>query len=270
MERAYDVVADVRCVPLGMVNVCLIGHPDAKEWVLVDAGLGVTSGLIVEAAERRFGEAAVPAAIILTHGHFDHVGALPALMERWDCPVYAHQDELPYLTGKANYPPADPNASDGMIAQISPFFPRHGIDLGDRIQALPEDGTVPGAPGWRWIHTPGHTPGHISLFRDEDKVLVSGDAFVTVEQESALAVLRQTPEVNGPPAYFTPDWEAARESVRRLEALHPEVVAAGHGVPMQGEELHQQLQRLAADFGHLAVPEQGRYGPEEAAPEGRR
>ena len=41
-------------------------------------------------------------------------------------------------------------------------------------------------PGWRWVHTPGHTAGHVSLFRDADRTLIAGDAFVTTKQESAL------------------------------------------------------------------------------------
>jgi glyoxylase-like metal-dependent hydrolase (beta-lactamase superfamily II) len=73
----------------------------------------------------------------------------------------------------------------------------------------------------------------------------------------------QTKEVNGPPAYFTTDWEAARESVQRLEALHPSAVATGHGRPMRGEELARQLEMLANDFDQLAVPDQGRYVSEQ-------
>ncbi|MZP28907.1 MBL fold metallo-hydrolase [Heliobacterium undosum] len=131
-----------------------------------------------------------------------------------------------------------------------------------RIQPLPGDGSVPFLSGWRWIHTPGHTPGHVSLFRDHDRVLIAGDAFTTVKQESALAVLDQEKEVHGPPAYFTTDWTAAKESVRRLEALHPSVVITGHGLPLRGEKLAGELGRLAHDFDHLAVPPEGRYVPE--------
>src|SRR5262249_21501064 len=81
--------------------------------------------------------------------------------------------------------------------------------LGDRVRPLPADGSVPGMPGWRWLHTPGHTAGHVSLFRDEDRVLIAGDAFTTVAQESFLAVLTQARHVHRPPAYFPTDWSAA-------------------------------------------------------------
>ena len=46
-------------------------------------------------------------AIVMTHGHFDHVGALEDLAEEWDTPVDAHPLEHPYLDGKASYPPGD-------------------------------------------------------------------------------------------------------------------------------------------------------------------
>jgi hypothetical protein len=62
-----------------------------------------------------------------------------------------------------------------------------------------------------------------------------------------------------PPAYFTPDWQAARSSVEALARLQPEVAAAGHGVPMRGEEMRRQLETLARDFDKVALPSHGRY-----------
>jgi glyoxylase-like metal-dependent hydrolase (beta-lactamase superfamily II) len=119
-------------------------------------------------------------------------------------------------------------------------------------------------PGWRAIHTPGHSPGHISLYREADGLLIAGDAFVTTKQESAIGALLKPQVVHRPPAYFTPDWQSARRSVETLAALHPAIAATGHGVPMQGAELDQQLQALARDFDHLAVPRHGRYVGEPA------
>jgi glyoxylase-like metal-dependent hydrolase (beta-lactamase superfamily II) len=145
------------------------------------------------------------------------------------------------------------------MAALSRFFPRGPIDLGDRVQPLPENGSVPGMPGWRWIHTPGHSPGHVSLFRDEDRTLIAGDAFVTTKQESATAVLTQRPEIHGPPAYFTPDWESARRSVQTLAALEPRRAATGHGPPLEGEQMLGGLRELARNFDSLARPAQGRY-----------
>ena len=79
----------------------------------------------------------------------------------------------------------------GLVAKLSPLFPRHTIRI-PSVQALPSDGTVPFLEEWRWVHTPGHTPGHISLFRDKDRVLLAGDAVITVEQESLADVVIQS------------------------------------------------------------------------------
>jgi glyoxylase-like metal-dependent hydrolase (beta-lactamase superfamily II) len=252
-----QVVPDLTRLRFLFVNLFLYGS--SANWVLIDAGLQGSAGTIVDTAEDRFGRGAVPQAIILTHGHFDHVGAFPELFEHWDVPVYAHRLELPHLTGQADYPPPDPTVGGGAMALMSFAYPNKAIDLGARVRALPDDGSVPNMPGWRWLHTPGHTAGHVSLFRDGDRCLIAGDAFVTTKQESLYAVVTQEPEVHGPPAYFTPDWANARRSVERLAALRPAIAATGHGPPLGGHDLSDGLEKLAHEFDRVAVPEQGRY-----------
>jgi glyoxylase-like metal-dependent hydrolase (beta-lactamase superfamily II) len=255
------VAADVAYLKTVFVNLFFYGRPGAPNgsWVLIDAGLPGSAQWILGAAEERFGPWAHPSAIVLTHGHFDHVGALGTLLQKWDVPVYAHPLEMPYLTGRSAYPPPDPTVGGGAMAAMSRFYPRGPYNFSDRIRALPVDGSVPGMDGWRWIHTPGHTPGHVSLYRDSDRTLIAGDAFVTTKQESAYAALTQRPEINGPPSYFTPDWEAARRSVEKLAALEPLRVATGHGPPLEGPNMLRELHRLARDFDEIAVPKRGRY-----------
>src|SRR5690606_35745135 len=115
-----------------------------------------------------------PEFILLTHGHFDHVGALESLLEDWKVPVYAHALELPYLRGKSGYPPPDPAIGGGAMAYMSWAYPVKSVALGDKVMAIDADASLPGFPEWKVIHTPGHSPGHISLFRDTDKVLIAG------------------------------------------------------------------------------------------------
>lgn len=74
-----------------------------------------------------------------------------------------------------------------------------------------------------------------------------------------MSVLTQAQHVEGPPAYFTHDWRAAKASVRRLADLNPAIAATGHGTPMWGRRLREQLNELAERFDELAVPKHGRY-----------
>ena len=255
------VTADLAYLRIAIVNVLFYGPRDAGDrgWVLIDAGLRGSAERIVRAAESRYGSGARPAAIVLTHGHFDHVGALKELAGRWDVPVYAHGLELPYLSGRSAYPPPDPTVGGGAMALMARLYPRGPIDVGERLRPLPADGGVPEMPGWSWMFTPGHTPGHVSLFRASDRLVIAGDAVVTTKQESAMSVATQRRELHGPPSYYTQDWGAARSSVELLASLEPETLVAGHGRPMRGEAMRERLHALARDFNRLAVPRHGRY-----------
>ena len=227
-------------------------------WTLIDAALYGAAPRIRRWARDHFSDRA-PEAILLTHAHFDHVGALDSLLEEWNVPVYGHREELPYATGERDYPPPDPSVGGGMMARMSRLYPRHPIDVRGHVRELPRDGTIASLPGWRWIHTPGHTAGHVSFFRDADRTLVVGDAFCTTRQESFFAVATQRPEMNGPPAYFTTDWDAAKASVQRLSALQPEIVAPAHGQPISGADATHALRELAERFDERARPSRGKY-----------
>jgi glyoxylase-like metal-dependent hydrolase (beta-lactamase superfamily II) len=256
--KLREVSADVAYFTNQIVNLVMIGDP-GERWVLVDAGMPKSGNEIIKAAEKRYGINNPPSAIILTHGHFDHVGSIVDLILEWNVPVYAHPLEFPFLTGQQAYPEPDTSVEGGMLAKISSMYPNEPINIPEALQPLPEDGTVPGLPGWEWIHVPGHSPGQIALFRSSDGLLISADAFVTVKQDSMYKVLVQKEEVCGPPVYLTTDWDAAYDSVKTLAMLNPQTVIPGHGTAMSGEELREGLENLVTNWHEAAVPDHGKW-----------
>ncbi len=248
-----EVAPGVHGLRIAFVNVFGITHPDGS-WTLLDAAIPFSARWIERWAGRHY--SGPPDSIVLTHGHFDHASAAGELSQRWNVPVYAHALEFPYLTGKQQYPAPNLGAGGGIMPWLSTIFPKGPINLTGRLLELPREGeALEVLPGWQLLHTPGHTPGHVSFFRAGDRTLLVGDAFCTTKAESFFeASVAQAPELHGPPAYFTSDWNAARASVRKLAGLDAAIVAPGHGKPLAGEGIGEEVRRLAVRFEEIAVP----------------
>lgn len=259
--KYFQVAQGVWGMKLFFVNVYIIANRKSfsNGWVLVDTGPRGSAAKIVAMAEAILGRGTQPKAIILTHGHSDHSGSVKELLKYWDVPVYAHELEIPYLTGQSSYPPADPSVGHGLLSLASVFFRKTPIDLGDKIFPIDMDKGIAELPEWRVIFTPGHSPGHISLFFPLNTTLIAGDALATTKAEVAIAVLGDVKKLSGPPMYMTTDWEAAEESVKTIAALQPRIIAAGHGPVMRGRELKEALDNLSINFKIAAVPSSGRY-----------
>jgi glyoxylase-like metal-dependent hydrolase (beta-lactamase superfamily II) len=159
--KLREVAPDVAYYTNQIVNIVMIGQPGGK-WVLVDAGMPKSGAEIIKVAEERFGRG--PEAIVLTHGHFDHVGSIVDLLLEWRTPVYAHPMEAPFLTGVQAYPEPDTSVEGGMLAKISSYYPNEPVNIHEGLQSLPPDGTIPFLEGWQWVHVPGHTPDRWHFF----------------------------------------------------------------------------------------------------------
>jgi glyoxylase-like metal-dependent hydrolase (beta-lactamase superfamily II) len=255
----FDVAPNVWGTKDVFVNMYMVKDEETGNWVLIDTGLKSSAAKLKKMAAELFGEDSKPSAILLTHGHFDHIGSLARLAEDWHVPIYCHYLELPYLSGRSSYPPPDSTVNGGLMAKMAWMFPKKPINIEGRLHILPPDGSVPFLNDWQYIYTPGHAPGHVSFFRRKDRVLIAGDAVVTTIQESVMSVMTQHKKLTGPPKYFTYDWEAARNSVISISDLKPEVIAAGHGKPMSGPEMKATLHNLARHFDEIALPKKGRY-----------
>jgi len=240
--------------------------------VLVDAGPPGWERVIFKALRRIRGGDCVPRAIVLTHGHYERIGAAHSLAHTFGIPIYAHPLELPYLDGRSSYPPADPTVG-GFHSLISRFRGRRRLKLGPHLQAIPaaedawEGGYPEVMPGWRWVLTPGHTPGHIALFRSEDRVLLAGDACASVNMDSWVGTGLRIRAIWRAGTPFVYDWNKAKESVRLLARLQPRVLACGYGQPIGDSSVVRELGAFAENF---PVPCHGRYvkSPAEVGPEG--
>jgi glyoxylase-like metal-dependent hydrolase (beta-lactamase superfamily II) len=235
-----EVVPGVYLVTIGRgaaaANVYLVRSHST--WTLVDAGWASSAEAIRRAAEAVFGPETCPAAIVLTHIHPDHSGSAGALARSWEVPVYAHPDELPMAGGR--YLPRYAMPLDRWVVapvmRLLPARTRMRIEAAnsvtDVVRPLDPQGGVPGLPGWEWLPTPGHTPGHVAYLRRRDGVLVAGDAALTVDLNSVRGVLLGRQRVAGPPWYTTWDWPAAKRSIKALAELEPRVLLPGHGRPL--------------------------------------
>jgi glyoxylase-like metal-dependent hydrolase (beta-lactamase superfamily II) len=223
----------------------------------VDAGWAGDAAAIEHAAAALFGSARPPGAIVLTHVHPDHAGAAKALATRWGCPVLVPPEELAIARGSFEAMRTGAGPLDRWL--IVPMLRAVGrrrrealiarSSLADVARAGEPAELVGRLPGWQAIPTPGHTQGHLSLFRPTDRVLISGDAVVTLEVNSLFGLLGGRGGLSGPPWYTTWDPGQARASVARLAALEPRVVASGHGLPYLGVQTPAALQAFAARQG---------------------
>jgi glyoxylase-like metal-dependent hydrolase (beta-lactamase superfamily II) len=234
-----------------------------SSWVLIDAGWAKDGPSIKKAAESVFGADTRPASILLTHFHPDHAGSALQLARLWDCPVYVHPDELPLARGDfaAITKYAGPLDHWVVLPLMRAMGRRRreamlaGSSLSDVSRPFEPGAGVSGLPGWECIPTPGHTPGHVSFFRASDRVLITGDAVVTLKLNSMAGLLLQRQGLSGPPRYTSWSWRAAKQSVAALARLEPSVLAGGHGTPLTGPGTARVLRTFAEHFsGRDAKP----------------
>lgn len=196
------------------------------------------------------------------------MGSARELALLWSLPVYVHPHELPLAA--ATYPPEYYGPIDRwLIAPLLRILPRlpRGSNVADVARAV-DPSAVPGLADWKCIHSPSHTPGHVAFFRSHGRVLIAGDALLTINVNALWDLLRNKQRVSGPPYISTWNWPMAKASVAALAQLDPNVLAGGHGVPMTGPETARDLHSFADHFAPVVAGHtvgHGVYRPGDAA-----
>jgi glyoxylase-like metal-dependent hydrolase (beta-lactamase superfamily II) len=234
MERVAEGVWLLRGDARKAMNVYFL--EDEGGVVQFDAGTKAMTKKVRAAAERLGGVKR----IVLGHGHADHRGTAPAL----GVPVHCHPDEVPDAESSASITPYMD------ISQL-PWAPaRWAYPLLMRRWdggAVKIDGTVSEGDevaGFRVVHFPGHAPGLIGLWRESDRLAIVSDVVYLVDS-ARLGRPLPAGEASVPHPAWAWDHAKAKESVRKLAALEPATVCAGHEAPLRGENLRETLERAA-------------------------
>jgi hydroxyacylglutathione hydrolase len=209
-------------MPRNGVNTYVVGD------VLVDTGYPISAGAIRKGLGDRRLEA-----IALTHAHPDHGGSARKLAEELGLPVWIGAgDREAAESGRIVVKPAYRKGGLGLISGAVARMPSVPIarDLheGDEL-----------AGGFTVLDTPGHSPGHVSFWRERDRTLICGDVFFNMNLLTTAPGLRQ------PPGPLTVDAALNRESERRVTGLEPAVAAFGHG-PVIEEDTAARLARFVS------------------------
>jgi glyoxylase-like metal-dependent hydrolase (beta-lactamase superfamily II) len=267
-EVVKEIAPEVFCLgPSGRTQTNVFFVRDAGSWTLVDTGWAADADRIERAGQALCGPDTHPARIVLTHCHPDHSGAAAQLASAWGCPVYVHPLELPIGSGDLAAMSAAAGPLDRWV--ILPLMRAMGARRRAAVQSrgsLEEAGrpldpapgaSLPGMPSWECVPTPGHTPGHLSFFRRSDRVVIAGDALVTMRLNSPTGLALGKSGLSGPPWYTTWDRGAASRSVLELARLRPSVLATGHGEPMTGEDTAAAISEWAGVVRGKATLPQG-------------
>src|SRR5919112_5578040 len=220
----------------GFLNLTLI-LDEQNGNTLVDAGLPGQAEAIGAALTEVGIEVRDLKRMIFTHQDLDHVGSGAALVRQSGARVLAHPADSPHIEGSIRPLKFTPEMLERrpqmreVLERLEPVRLDEYLEDRERLDL---------AGGTRVIFTPGHTPGHLSLYLERPKVLVAGDALTA-----------EGGHLNGPNPPLTLDVREAARSVRRLAELDVDTIVCYHG-GVVSEDANGQLRRV-----HQEVSRQG-------------
>ena len=228
LRSALEIIPNVYQLNIGASNVIVVNE---EELTVIDTGLPGSSPRIIEFLRSLGRSPEEINLIIVTHNHFDHVGGLVELRRLTRAKVAAHKADVDGTEGCLPYP--------GMVRRLLSVRPFSNLrpvfllepDLVD-IQLAGGEVLEP-LGGLEVIHTPGHTPGSISLFSAQKRLLIVGDA---------LNKRRQTLRL--PPKMVSANQAQAMNSIRRMAQLDFDILCLGHGRPLTNDTHNKMMDLL--------------------------
>ena len=211
-----EVIPKVHQITHRGVNIILIAE---EELTLIDTGFRGSPPRIISFIHRLGRSVDEISLIIITHNHLDHVGGLAELKKLTRAKVAAHKADISDSENQLPYP-----RLGRRLLHIPPFS-----ILRPLLYAKPSDidiqleggEVISPLGGLKAIHTPGHTPGSISLFSPQKKLLIVGDTLNNRYRNPRL-----------PPKFVSTDLTQAIDSVKRIARLDFDILCFGHGKPL--------------------------------------
>lgn len=170
--------------------------------------------------------------VALTHCHPDHQGAAKAVCDKFGVPLACHEADAAVMEGRSRAKP-----ENWLIRLGERFWSGPACQVGLVLREGDEVG------GFRVVHAPGHTDGHVIFFRESDRLAIVGDVLVNMNFITGKPGLRE------PPRIFSVDLAENRRSILKLFELRPATICFGHGPPLRNLEV---LERFTARI--MAVP----------------
>jgi glyoxylase-like metal-dependent hydrolase (beta-lactamase superfamily II) len=180
--------------------------------------------------------------IVLGHAHADHRGTAPAM----GAPVFCHAADVADAESDAAIAPYMEIAELPVPARwLYPLLLRRWDGGAVRIDGTVAEGDE--VAGFRVLHFPGHAPGLIGLWRERDRVALVSDVIYLID---STRMGRSLPEGEASVPHPAWNWDhtRAKESIRKLAALEPRLVCAGHDKPLRGQNLSPALERAADKY----------------------
>jgi hydroxyacylglutathione hydrolase len=223
MRQLAEGVYQLKGRPPNAINVYVIGD------VLIDSATRQAEQRIM----RQISGSTINAHA-LTHAHPDHQGSSHAVCERLGIPLWCGQGDVPAVETPGAI--VNPKAPKWLNRLEGRFWtgPAHPV-----ARALHEGDEV---ASFTVLETPGHSTGHVSYWRESDRVLIVGDVLGNMNFITGI------PGLNTPPDMFTPDPARNHESARRLAELRPALACFGHGAPLRDPgKLSEFVAKLPTD-----------------------